>query len=241
MKRALAIRHVCFEDLGIFTPMLKELGFTVEYLDAAVGDFNTLRQTPPDLLIVLGGPIGAFDDDLYPFLVQELDAVTHRIENNLPILGICLGAQLIARALGAKVYPMGHKEIGYSPLNFTEAGANSCLETIGNLSVLHWHGDQFDIPLGATLLAGSSLCPHQAFSVGDRVLALQFHVEADSRRIEHWLVGHAAELSGASVDPRDLRRQARRCGPLLMQPASEFLRHWISGFAIHENRGNSLQ
>ncbi|MFV0416862.1 MAG: glutamine amidotransferase [Chthoniobacterales bacterium] len=223
MKKAVAIQHLSFENLGVFEPELQSSGFSVEYLDATAGDFNILNQTPPDLLIILGAPIGAFDDELYPFLTAELDAIQQRIEKKLPTLGICLGAQLIARALGAKVSPMGYKEIGYAPLKLTEAGANSCLAPLKDIPVLHWHGDQFEIPSGATLLAGSELCPHQAFAFEDHVLALQFHIEADYQKIEHWLVGHTAELAAASINPQELRQQAKKFGPKLNRIAPEVL------------------
>lgn len=227
MKTVIAIRHVPFEDLGVFETELRTLGFAVEYVEATSGDFAALHQAPPDLLVVLGGPIGAFDEQLYPFLTAELQAIQDRINRKLPILGICLGAQLIARALGAKVYPMGHKEIGYFPLELTQEGRDSVLGLLSNVPVLHWHGDQFDIPSGALALAASSLCPNQAFSFGDAVLALQFHVEASPQHIESWLVGHTAELAGAGIDPRKLRRDAQEFGGELARAALEVLSLWL--------------
>lgn len=232
MKRVIAIRHVPFEDLGVFESELRSLGFAVEYVEATSGDFAGLQQSPPDLLVVLGGPIGAFDEQLYPFLVAELQAIQDRINRKLPILGICLGAQLIARAFGEKVYPMGHKEIGYFPLELTEEGRDSVLGVLSNVPVLHWHGDQFDIPPGARALAASSLCPNQAFSFGDNVLALQFHVEASPQHIESWLVGHTAELAGAGIDPRKLRREAQEFGPTLTQAAFQVLHQWLKQTAL---------
>ena len=112
--------------------------------------------------------------------------------------------------LGAAVTPMGHKEIGCSPVMLTAAGRESPLAGLtADTDVLHWHGDQFAIPNGLESLASTSLCSHQAFAPGDYALGLQFHLEADPQRIDEWLVGHAVELAQASVDPSTLRTQAK--------------------------------
>lgn len=208
MKRALAIRHVAFEDLGLIQPWLEERGWRVDTIDAGVDDLGAIDLDSADLLVVLGGPIGAHDDDLYPFLSVEVDLVGRRIASGRPILGICLGAQLMARALGARVRPMAAPEIGFAPLELTEAGLDSMLSPLQGLPVLHWHGDQFDLPAGLPSLARTPHCGHQTFMAGQNALALQFHLEVDTGRFEQWLIGHTNELRSAGVNIPSLRSQA---------------------------------
>lgn len=237
MKSAIAVRHVHFEDLGVLEPVLAEQGYAVRYVDAPTEDLAGLDAAAPDLVVVLGGPIGACDELAYPFLAKELDFVRRRLDAKGALLGICLGAQVIARVLGADVKPMGVKEIGFSQLIFTDAGQISALGALGALPVLHWHGDQFDIPVGAVRLAATEICPNQAFAFGHQVLGLQFHLEADPVRIERWLVGHAGELSGAGVDPAALRRQAHDFGPALVSSAQDVIGRWlrIAGIERHKS------
>ena len=227
MKSAIAVRHVHFEDLGVLEPFLRERGYEVRYLDAGVDDLAGVDPASPDLVVVLGAPIGAGDEEIYPFLADELALVRDRLDVRRPLLGICLGAQLIARVLGAEVKPMGVKEIGFAPLTLTEEGKASPLATLGAVPVLHWHGDQFGIPPGATRLAYTDVCANQAFAMGRAVLGLQFHLEADPVKIERWLLGHACELGQAGVDPREIRRQAREFGPALSAAASEVIGEWL--------------
>ena len=150
MKTAIAIRHLHFEDLGTMGPLLAARGYAVRYLDATTEDWCTADAVAADLLVVLGGPIGAFDDALYPFLADELAVISERLQSRRPLLGICLGAQLIARALGAGVSGMGVREIGFAPLVLAPAGKASPLAALGGVPVLHWHGDRFEVPAGAT-------------------------------------------------------------------------------------------
>lgn len=229
MKNAIALRHLHFEDAGLLEAVLQSRGYQLRHIDATVEDLLDPAIGEADLLIVLGGPIGAYDEALYPFLSEELNIIRSRLQDGQPLLGICLGAQLIARALGAEVRPMGVKEIGFAPLELTAEGHHSVLAALDNVPVLHWHGDQFGLPPGATLLAGTSICPHQAFTKGPRVLGLQFHLEADTRRIEQWLVGHACELGLAGIDPRHLREDAARVGGQLETAAHQVIGLWLDG------------
>jgi GMP synthase (glutamine-hydrolysing) len=227
VRTVAAIRHVHFEDLGTLEPLLRQRDYEIRYVDAGVHDLGLLNAHEPDLLVVLGGPIGAFDEAIFPFLATELALIRERLEARLPILGICLGAQLMARALGAGVAPMGVKEIGFGPLMLTAAGRESVLSTLAGVPVLHWHGDRFDTPANANLLASTTLCAHQAFAHGDHALALQFHLETDTNCIERWLVGHACELAQAGVDPRQIREQAALQGPALKAAATRTIGPWL--------------
>lgn len=230
MKTALVLRHLAFEDAGLFNDPLRERGYAIREVDAGV---NATRSDleGADLLIVCGGPIGVYETDRYPFLVDEIAALQTRLHATRPTLGLCLGAQLMAAALGARVYPGGTKELGWAPLQLSAAGQASALGVLADLPVLHWHGDTFDLPPGATLLASTSMYPNQAFSVGLHALALQFHAEADSRRIEQWLIGHTGELSGAGIDINALREASHRHGPALQAAAGQLLHRWLDDLA----------
>ncbi|MCC2957570.1 glutamine amidotransferase [Massilia sp. IC2-477] len=226
-KTALVIRHLHFEDLGTLEPLLAQRGYAVRYLDPAVDAMPLAQAAAPELVVVLGGPIGAFDDDAYPFLEGELALVRARLASGRPLLGICLGAQLIARACGAPVYPMGVKEIGFAPLALMPESENSPLALLGDCPVLHWHGDQFDIPPGAVRLAATATCPNQAFALGKQVLGLQFHLEADAARIERWLLGHACELGQAGIAPSALREAAQAAQARLAAGSSAVFSAWL--------------
>ncbi len=223
-----AIRHVDFEDLGSFAAPLREAGYAIEYVDVAERDIASFDPLDADILVVLGGPIGVYDHDAYPMVTQALDLLRARLAADRLTLGICLGAQLIAAALGAKVYPNPSKEIGWSALDLTNAGTRSPLAALRDVPVLHWHGDTFDLPDGCDLLASTPLCRHQAFSRGPNVLGLQFHAEPLALKFEHWLLGHACELGAAGVDPTALRADAGRYARPLKDAGTAMLGTWMA-------------
>lgn len=228
MKSAIAIRHVHFEDLGLVADLLGQHNYGVQYRDAGVDPLDRQELAKADLLVVLGGPIGAYEDDVYPFLADEIAAVCRRLERERPTLGICLGAQIMARALGKRVYPSGVKELGWGPVRLTEAGLGSVLAPVGDLPVLHWHGDTFDLPEDAHHLASTDKVANQAFSLGDHGLGLQFHLEAEIHRLEPWYIGHAGEIAATSgVDVATLRAQAERHGDALAAAARQVFTDWL--------------
>lgn len=228
-KMALAIRHVHFEDLGLFEEVLAAAGYEVRYHDVGADRFDDLDPLAPDLLIVLGGPVGVYEIEAYPFLEDELQLLNVRLAWARPTLGICLGAQLIAAWLGGPVLSMGHKEIGFSPLALSEAARTGPLRHLEGVPVLHWHGDAFGMPTGLESLASTPLCATQALAAGPNVLGLQFHAEVDpAAGIERWLIGHAAELAQAGIDPRSLREQAADAAPALGVAARAMLGEWLN-------------
>ena len=234
-KTAIAIRHVHFEDLGAFDDVLRRHDYAVRYCDVGIDDIGGLDSVAPDLIIVLGGPIGAYHELTYPFLGQELALLERRLAASRPTLGICLGAQLMARALGARVYPGRAKEIGWAELQLSEAGRTGSLRHFAGVPVLHWHGDTFDLPEGARLLASTEMCPNQAFSLGHHALACQFHPEITANGFERWLIGHAVELAGVpDTSPAALRRDTGRFAPQAACRGEACLSEWLA--ALYKGR-----
>jgi GMP synthase (glutamine-hydrolysing) len=227
IKKCLAVRHVSFEDLGLLGPLVASRGYGVCYHDAGVQPIDAETLLAPDLLIVLGGPIGVYERDVYPFIADEVAAIAARLEANKPMLGICLGAQMMAAALGAGVAPGPVKESGWAPLTLTGEGRASVLGPLGVAPVLHWHGDNCELPKACTRLASTQHCPVQAFMRTPSQLALQFHLETEPARFESWLVGHTVELGKAGIDPRVLRSQVHELGPATRKLGEKVFAAWL--------------
>ncbi|WP_180100896.1 glutamine amidotransferase [Acinetobacter sp. YH12151] len=225
-----AIQHLAFEDLGAWEDIFYQLGLRVRYFEAGIDDL-TKAFKHPGLTIILGGPIAVYETEDYPFLQQEIDLLKVRLEKNLPTLGICLGAQLIAAALNAKVYPGDVKEIGWSKLSLASI-ENNPLKALEDIDVLHWHGDTFDLPEQVELLASSDLYPNQAFRVGQNILALQFHAEVASESLEKWLIGHSCELSQAKIDIPALRAANLQFAPVLETTSQTVLEQYLTQLNI---------
>jgi GMP synthase (glutamine-hydrolysing) len=211
-RSAIALRHVSYEDLGLLAPVMEHNGWDVSFCEAAVEDLKHPSIRDADLVIVLGGPIGAYETASYPFLIDELALIEYRLTRDLPTLGICLGSQLMASVLGARVFKGSVKEIGWGKVELTRDGASSCLNALqsNEAVVLHWHGDTFDLPSDAVRLAFNANYDNQAFAYGRNALALQFHLEADPRQLEEWYVGHAVELAAAGISVTELRADTLR-------------------------------
>jgi GMP synthase (glutamine-hydrolysing) len=225
MQNAVAIRHVAFEDAGTLEEVLKQRGIALRYLEAGVDDLSPAKDT--DLLVVLGGPIGIYEVDRYPFLKQELATIEAAVKKGIPVVGICLGCQALAAVLAARVYPGKQKELGWDEMALTEEGMASPLAAIEGIRVLNWHGDTFDLPAGATRLASTAITPNQAFTYGPKVLALQFHVELTERDLEKWLIGHTVELANSKVDLGGLRTETARYAPAANAASQRLFNDWL--------------
>ncbi len=222
------IQHVAFEHGGVIAEVARDRGHEIRIYQAGVDDLSLVATDPADLLVVLGGPIGVYETEAYPWLEAELQVIRQRVEASLPTIGVCLGAQLIAAASGARVYP-GAREIGWAPITATPAGLDSPLAALASADwqVLHWHGDTFDLPDGAERLASTDATPNQAYAIGKHVLALQFHPEVKAGDIETWLIGHTVELAKAGVDPRTIRRRTGEIGASVASAGEMMFARWM--------------
>jgi GMP synthase (glutamine-hydrolysing) len=235
-RHCLAIRHVQPEDLGSFEAPLREFGYTIEYIEAPLAtpeDFE--RAIHCDLLVVLGGPIGVYDAAAYPFLLAEERVLQARLSAAAPILGLCLGAQLIAKALGSRVYPSGVSEIGWAPLRSAAdldpvSPAARLFEGESPIQMLHWHGDTYELPAGACRLASTDSVVEQGFSIGRHVLAFQCHPEFLPSSVESWLVLHAHELAAKGGDEliTRIRCDTAAYGPTLVDRGRTMIRAWLA-------------
>jgi GMP synthase-like glutamine amidotransferase len=194
--RAHYFQHVPFEGLGSIEPWLETAGYEItntRFFESA--ELPDLKKI--DLLIVMGGPMSANDEDEFPWLVSEKKFIGEAIHAGKPVLGICLGAQLIAGAAGARVYRNHVKEIGWFPVCGIPSNDSSIFRFPPSLKVFHWHGETFDLPSGAILLAKSDGCENQAFQIGKSVIGLQFHLETTPEAAQE-IVSHCRdELIGA--------------------------------------------
>jgi GMP synthase (glutamine-hydrolysing) len=233
-RRALVLSHVAFEDLGSLEAPLRARGFEIESAVAAEAKFPLPQANSCDLLVVLGGPIGVYDQRDYPFLKDEIACIGQRLAARKPILGVCLGAQLMAAALGSRVYPGQHgAEIGWFPLQAASATTPEWFAPllVDGLSVFHWHGDTFDLPAGALHLAKTEIYANQAFAIGDFALGLQFHPEVTAADLESWYVGHACELQQKGISSAALRTAAHQHGDALEEAAAHFWKLWLDSIS----------
>jgi GMP synthase (glutamine-hydrolysing) len=234
-KQVLMIVHQATSTSGLVGELLQSGGYRLDIRCPAEGD-----RLPPTLdhheaVVVFGGPMSANDDQDLPFIRAELDWLPTVLESAKPYLGICLGAQLLARVLGARVYPheQGLKEIGYFPMRVTAAG----LEEFGrSLQVYHWHGEGFDLPQDATLLAEGDLFPNQAFRYGENVYGVQFHPEITEEMIHHWTERGAEQLSvpGAQSRQEQLHHHYHH-GDAIATWLGDFLWDWLGETTLRES------
>lgn len=189
MKKLLVLQHVAHELLGTLNPLLKRAGFRIRYVNFARHPDAQPCLDGYDGLIVLGGPMSVNDSNRLPHLTTELKLIEEALRRELPVLGICLGAQLIAKTLGASVYRNPEKEIGWYDVSPTDHATRDpvLMELENTEKIFQWHGETFEIPRSTCHLAFSSLCANQAFRYGANVYGFQFHMEVDEPMIHRWL------------------------------------------------------
>ena len=218
------LHHVSGEPLGLFQPKLESSGLPHTYINLSDGTPNPITLRHCSALIVLGGPMSANDD--FPWIRQEIALIDQALDGGLPILGVCLGAQLIARILGARIFRLPQREIGWFPVRPTPMAATDPL--LCHLQpvepVFHWHEEAFDLPSGAVWLASSAACQYQAFQYSGNVYGLQFHLEVTPKIIADWI--REDETSGARREmssPIDPNLHAERMHHL----AGEVFSAWL--------------
>ena len=225
MSDFLVLQHIDCEDLGTIEQAMIHRGISYRYVRLFDGD-----PLPEDIknysgLIILGGPMNVYEEDVYPYLKGEDILIKEAVKRRIPVLGICLGGQLIAKATGAKVNKGTKKEIGWYDLLLTPGGkADKVFKNFPErLTVFQWHGDTFDIPSDATHLAGSVLFPNQAFRIGDNIYGLQFHLEVTQKMISRWINEYKDELSSLDyIDPEKIIKDTDKYIKTLSQHAELF-------------------
>lgn len=212
--------------------VLDENDFEICTVTTSREDLSSFDALEPDLLMVMGGSVGVYQANYYPFLTQEIEILKKRIAQDKPTFGICLGAQLIAAALGANVYKGKQgREAGWHPLSLHAPGKNHPARHLcsPHTSMFHWHGDTFDMPDGATLLASSEKYPHQIFSYGKNTLALQCHTEVRDEALQEWYVALVDDITGPNplIHINDLRAQTAQHVETLNVQTRKFFSEWL--------------
>ena len=234
MKPVLILQHLSLDGPAYLGSWLEREGRRFEVFDSERGQAYPQRIDAYGALAVLGGEMSA--NDPLPSLRQAEALILQALAADLPVLGHCLGGQLMARALGARVRASPAPEIGWQPMQVVDSPtARAWFGDAGECTVYHWHGEAFELPAGAELLAGSAACPHQAFALGAHQLAMQFHVEIDRAKLVAWAASrdptflrqqaeHTTVQSGAAM-----LAQAERALPEQQRLADRIYRRWLAG------------
>jgi GMP synthase (glutamine-hydrolysing) len=205
MSTVLVLQHHAVESLGIIEQALLSCGARPEVVRAYVGHEVPKRMKGYDGLVVMGGPMGVYEHDRYPWLDEEMHLIDRAVKDEVPILGVCLGSQLLAAVLGAEVQRGPSKEIGWHEVRLSELAAADELwaevaETRDHFHAFHWHGDQFDVPTGAESLASSAVTPCQAFVFGRNAYGLLFHLEVTQKGVADMVGAFGDEVREAGLD-----------------------------------------
>lgn len=241
-QKILVFQHVPFEPLGTLDPLLRNAGFRIRYVNFARDPGQVPSLDGYSALIVLGGPMNADQIDDFPNLSTEVSLIQDALDRGQSVLGICLGAQLLARALGASVRPDHAREIGWYDVDLTAEGADDpVLSAFGSRQqVFQWHEDAIELPSGAAHLASSAACEVQAFRFGDSAYGFQFHLEVDHSLIERWLdrAGYQPILEEMSntIDLAQIREKTAGSVQPLMQLSDQTFSRWIDRFDIVRRR-----
>ncbi len=242
--KILVFQHVPFEPLGTLDPLLKNAGFRIRYVNFARDPKQVPSLDGYSALIILGGPMNVDQVHDYPNLATEVSLVQDALDRGISILGICLGAQLLARALGSRVRPAHAREIGWYDVKPTAAGrVDPVLSAFGaRQQVFQWHEDAIRLPAGAVHLASSEACDVQAFRFGESAYGFQFHLEVDRSLIERWLnrggYQPLLEEMSATIDPDKIRERTNRSIRPLMDLSNRTFSRWIDRFEIGSRRRN---
>src|SRR3972149_5397585 len=211
VKKAVVIQHVPHEGLGAIGNALAAFGISAEFVRVYRGERVPAVLERGTLLIVLGGPMGVYEAERYPFIKDELNLLEKAFKKDSPVLGICLGSQLMAKAAGAKVWKGDKKEIGWYDVELTGDGATDelFLSFPKKFRVFQWHGDTFDVPQGSRLLASSVDFPNQLIRIGRRAYGIQFHLEVTERMIYEWLKENSEELASLKgvIEPEEIKKR----------------------------------
>lgn len=227
MKTALIVRHVPVEGIAGFREPIEAAGYSLDRVDVTDPGFSSLDLSEPDLLIMMGGPMAVYEQDRHPWMACQQRRLAQRLERDRPTLGVCFGAQLMAASLGARVYAGPAKEVGFHPMAIADRA--SPLRHLDGVPVLHWHGDTFDMPDGAKLLASSERYAHQAFSVGPNILGLQFHAEMGlDPRFETWVDQWPHDVAAAGTTAERLRADHVRHGAGVVSAGRAMIADWLS-------------
>jgi GMP synthase (glutamine-hydrolysing) len=231
-KKALIIRHVPYEGVAGYRAPIEAAGYEVDRIDVSDPGFSALDLREPDLLIMMGGPMGVYEQDKYPWIPCQLRRLAQRLEADRPTLGVCLGSQMMAAAMGAHVYRGPHDEVGFHPVQVQGEALAGPLRHVVGVPVLHWHGDTFTLPENVELLASSRLYPHQGFRRGSNILALQFHAEMGlDPRFDAWIAQGQEAIAGAGTDEATLRAKHDELGAGAVAAGQAMIAEWLEGFA----------
>ncbi len=230
MKAVSVLQHTACETLGTLEDVLRRNQIRFNYIETHKG--NTVPKEMGDAsgLIVMGGPMGVYEDTAYPFLRDEMRLIESALKAGVPVLGVCLGSQLLAAVLGAEVKKGERKELGWHEVALTDDAAKDSLfsSATSNFWPFHWHGDVFSLPARAVRLASSQQTVNQAFRYGRNAYGILFHLEVTAAQITQMLVDFADELQQAGGDPREIERQTSAYLPELQSIASGVFGRWAS-------------
>jgi GMP synthase (glutamine-hydrolysing) len=225
MSKVLIIQHIECEDPGIISTLLKEMDIVSEYFDDSISSLKDHRG-----LIILGGPMGVYETDKYPLLKKEIDLIREALNYSLPIMGICLGAQLLIKAVQGDVYKGNKKEIGWYNIRLTEEGMTDPLfrGIPEEIMVFQWHGDTFNLPDNCVRLASSDIYPNQAFRFRDNAYGLQFHLEVTYEMILSWLDEYDEEVDREDVDVERIIKDSKIYINPLMETGKIIFKRFLS-------------